>query len=288
MNSPKLIYPLPVSVITPAFNAARFLPRCLSTVSRQGVECEHIVVDDCSTDNTGEVLDRLKQTNPHLIVLRTPSNAGPMEARNLAINSARGRFLAFLDADDVWLPTKLSTQIAFMKCHGAALSFTDYRFMTEDARLVGPRLRGPAKIGWHMHHMTRYLGCLTIMVDRIFCPSFQFPALPHEIKAEDFLAWAQVIRQHGSAHRCPEDLARYSVVEGSRSSDGMGAARTVWKLYRQIEQLPFPQAVSYFICYAVFTMAKRLLCKPRQLMSTSEQRLFSLLTEPAIDKKNAN
>ena len=287
MISPESIYPLPVSVITPAYNAARFMPRCLATVTRQGVECEHIVIDDCSTDNTAEVLDRLKQTNPQLVFLRSPRNAGPMEARNLAIHNARGRFLAFLDADDVWLPSKLSKQIAFMESRGAALSFTDYRFMTEDARLVGPRLRGPAQIGWHLHHMTRYLGCLTIMVDRLLCPSFRFPAMPREIKAEDFLAWAQVIRKHGSAHRCPEDLARYSVVEGSRSSDGVGAARTVWALYREVEHFPFPQAAAYFVCYAAFTVAKRLLCKPRQMMPISEQTLFSLLTDPTMEE-NAN
>jgi glycosyltransferase involved in cell wall biosynthesis len=276
MISPESIYPLPVSVITPAYNAARFMPRCLATVTRQGVECEHIVIDDCSTDNTAEVLDRLKQTNPQLVFLRSPRNAGPMEARNLAIHNARGRFLAFLDADDVWLPAKLSKQIAFMEPRAAAISFTDYRFMTQDAHLVGARIRGPSQIGWHLHHMTRYLGCLTVMVDRVFCPDFHFPTVQREIKAEDFLAWAKIIREHGSAYRYPEDLARYSVVKGSRSSDGVGAACTVWDLYRNIECIPFPQAAAYFITYAAFTMAKRFICKPRHVMPLAEQSLFSL------------
>jgi len=279
MSSPKLPYPLPVSVVTPAYNAAQFLPRCVETVVRQGVECEHIVVDDCSTDDTAEVLERLRQTNPQLVILRAPRNAGPMEARNLAIRHARGRFLAFLDADDAWLPLKLCTQMAFMESRGAALSFTDYRFMSEDGRLVGRRLRGPTQIGWHLHHMTRYLGCLTVMVDRLSCPGFQFPVLPREFKAEDFLAWAHVIREHGSAHRCPEDLARYSVVEGSRSRDGTGAARTVWALYREVERIPLLQAAAYFSCYAAFAVAKRLLCKPRQAMPASEQALVSLIAD---------
>ncbi len=271
-----LTYKVPVSVVTPAHNAARFLPRCIAAVRRQGVECEHIVVDDCSEDNTSELLERLKETNPQLVVLRTPRNCGPMEARNLAVQHAHGRFLAFLDADDVWMPSKLSTQIAFMETHGAALSFTDYRFMSEDGRLVGRRLRGPVRIGWHMHHMTRYLGCLTIMIDRQQCPDFRFPALPREYKAEDFLAWAQLIREHGSAFRCPSDLARYSVVQGSRSSDGLGAARTVWSLYRKIERLPFLQAAFYFSCYAFFTFSKRLLCRPNRMTPVSEKQLFGL------------
>ncbi len=276
MNKPEVDYSLPVSVITPAYNASRFLARCLASVKSQGVECEHIVVDDCSTDNTVEVLDRLKLTNPQLVILRAARNAGPMEARNLAIHNARGRFLAFLDADDVWLPSKLNKQIGFMESRGAAISFTDYRFMTEDARLVGARIRGPSQIGWHLHHMTRYLGCLTVMVDRLLCPDFCFPTIRREIKAEDFLAWANIIREHGSAHRCPEDLARYSVVKGSRSSDGVGAAGTVWELYRNIERIPFPQAAAYFITYAAFTMAKRFICKPRHIMPIAEQSLFSL------------
>jgi glycosyltransferase involved in cell wall biosynthesis len=276
MIKPEGYYSLPVSVITPAFNASKFLPRCIASVKSQGVECEHIVIDDCSTDNTVEILDRLKLTNPQLVVLRSSRNAGPMEARNLAIHNARGRFLAFLDADDVWLPSKLSKQIAFMEARGAAISFTDYRFMTEDARLVGARVRAPSQIGWHLHHMTRYLGCLTVMVDRLFCPDFCFPKIRREIKAEDFLAWSKIIGVHESAHRCPEDLARYSVVKGSRSSNGVAAAATVWKLYRNIERIPFPQAVAYFIGYAAFTMAKRFICKPRRVMPINEQSLFSL------------
>lgn len=276
MNKSEIDYSLPVSIVTPAYNASRFLPRCLASVKSQGVKCEHIVVDDCSTDNTLEVLNRLKLTNPQLVILQSSRNAGPLEARNLAIQKARGRFLAFLDADDVWLPAKLSKQIAFMESRAAAISFTDYRFMTEDAHLVGARIRGPSQIGWHLHHMTRYLGCLTVMVDRVFCPDFHFPTVQREIKAEDFLAWAKIIREHGSAHRCPEDLARYSVVKGSRSSDGVGAACTVWDLYRNIECIPFPQAVAYFITYAAFTMAKRFICKPRHLMPLAEQLLFSL------------
>lgn len=276
MSLPESIYLFPVSIITPAYNASRFLPRCIATVANQGVEHEHIIVDDCSTDNTAEVLDRLKLINPQLVTLRSNCNVGPMEARNIAIQNARGRFLAFLDADDVWHRSKLAKQIAFMKSRGAALSFTDYRFMTEDAKFIGARLRGPREIGWHLHHMTRYLGCLTIMVDRLLCPTFHFPKITREIKAEDFLAWARVIQEHGSAYRCPEDLARYSVVEGSRSSNGLGAARTVWTLYREIEHIPLPQAATYFLAYAAFTMAKRFICKPCRIMPISDQKLFSL------------
>jgi teichuronic acid biosynthesis glycosyltransferase TuaG len=183
-------------------------------------------------------------------------------ARNLAISAARGRYLAFLDADDVWLPERLRCQTEFMLHTHAAISYTDYRFMSEDGTRVGRRLRGPRRIGWHLHHMTRYLGCLTVMVDRAQCPDFSFGTVSPEYRAEDFLAWSQLIRRQGHAYRCPHDLARYAVVANSRSSNGTRAARSVWCLYRRVEHIPTVLAAVYFVAYAAFSTMKRLACRP--------------------------
>jgi glycosyltransferase involved in cell wall biosynthesis len=252
-----------VSVITPAYNAGRFIARLVACVQQQeNVSYEHIIVNDASTDDTADRLQQLAFNDPRIRLINCPKNVGVVMARNLAIKAARGRFLAFLDADDVWLPEKLSRQTDFMLRTHAAISYTDYRFMSEDGRLIGRRICGPRRVGWHMHHMTRYLGCLTVVVDRTQCPDFSFGTVSPKYRAEDFLAWSKLIRQHGYAYRCPHDLARYAVVANSRSSNKAQAARSVWRLYRDIEYLPALQAGFYFVTYAFFASIKGFLCRP--------------------------
>jgi teichuronic acid biosynthesis glycosyltransferase TuaG len=253
-----------VSIITPVYNAGRFLPRLFESVRDQyGFAYEHILVDDCSSDNSLQIMREYAEANANTRVIAAPENKGPVVARNIAINAASGKYLAFLDADDYWLPDKLFVHTQFMERAGCAISFTDYRFVSEDGTLVGRRLRGPNRVGWALHHMTRYLGCLTIMVNRERCPDFIFPDISPSIRAEDFLAWANVIKRDGPALRCKHDLARYSVVENSRSSGSYKAAKSVWLLYRSVEGLSLSRAAMYFSVYAVFTFFKRIWFKPR-------------------------
>lgn len=252
-----------ISVITPVYNASRFLPRVIKSVQHQhDVNYEHIIVDDCSTDDSLAVLKALAEDDERIKIIQFTNNRGVVEARNLAISQAKGRYLAFLDADDLWLTDKLQIQSRFMQETGAALSFSDYRFISEDGGKIGRLLRGPNRIGWSLHHMTRYLGCLTIMVDREKCPGFSFGDVSSEYRAEDFLAWSKIIKKNGSAVRCPYDLARYAVVMNSRSSSGSRAAKSVWRLYRDIEGIALFPAIVYFIIYVAFATMKRIYCRP--------------------------
>lgn len=255
--------PILCSVITPVYNATHFLPRVVECVREQGVPLEHIFVDDCSTDDSLNVLHELAKDNPQIRVFKLSHNQGPAAARNHAIAKATGKYLAFLDSDDLWLPEKCSVQTRFMEKTDAAISFTDYRYISEDGSLVGRRLRGPNRIGWSMHHMTRYLGCLTIMINRQKCPDFHFPNISIEYRAEDFYAWSLVLQKYAPAVRVPHDLARYAVVDNSRSSQAVRAAKSVWKLFRKKEKLPFAEAAFYFASYCIFTLAKRRLLKPQ-------------------------
>lgn len=260
-----------VSVITPNFNGSKYLRRALDAVNKQRVSYEHIIVDDCSTDQSWEQLQGLKEEYPKLKIFRLDQNQGPVVARNKAIALARGRFLAFLDVDDFWLPHKLETQIQFMLNTNCALSFSDYRFVTEDGLKVGRRLKGFNTIDWHLHHCTRYLGCLTIVLDKTKFTDFKFPDVHHSYRAEDFLAWALCISTTGPALRCPYDLARYSIVPKSRSSNALSAAISVWKLYRYVEELSIYKSVFYFFVYVCSVTWKRLWyypCVSRELVDT--------------------
>jgi len=252
-----------VSVITPAFNASRFLPRLIKCVQEQvGVDYEHIVIDDCSSDDTLVVLKALSLNDHRINIIQLNSNRGVVEARNAGISQAKGRFLAFLDADDIWMPGKLKIQSQFMLDKGIALSFSDYRFISEDGDKVGLLLKGFNRIGWSLHHTTRYLGCLTIMLDRERCTDFTFGDVSPEYRAEDFLAWSKIIKEVGPAVRCPFDLARYAVVINSRSRSGSRAAKSVWRLYRDVEKIPILTSFVYFFLYITFSTVKRIYCRP--------------------------
>lgn len=255
-------YPPLVTVITPCFNGLRFIARVVESVRQQNYPVEHIIVDDCSADGSWALLQQLSQEYPWLKPVRLEQNSGPVVARNCAIELAQGRFLAFLDVDDFWLPHKLQTQIDFMLLKDCVLSFSDYRFVSEDGRKIGRRLHGFDQIGWHLHHMTRYLGCLTIVLDREKYPDFKIPDVNPAVRAEDFLAWSACIQRHGTALRCPHDLARYAVVKNSRSSGKKRAAGSVWKLYRDTERISLPFVLFYFIVYALGVSWKRYWNRP--------------------------
>lgn len=253
-----------VSVITPVYNAVHYLPQVIQSVQSQRTVCvEHILVDDGSTDGSLALLKELSAGNSTIRIYSLAKNSGPIIARNFGIERATGRYIAFLDADDSWLPEKCSIQTAFMEKTGAAITFTDYRFVSADGTLIGRRLRGPSTVNWAIHHMTRYLGCLTVMIDRRKVPNFSIPNISPSVRAEDFLAWSHVIKTAGPARRVPFDLARYTVVPRSRSSNLLSNVKSVWLLYRRIEKINFLSAAVFMLFFLMFSSAKRILCRPR-------------------------
>lgn len=194
--------------------------------------------------------------------------------------------MAFLDVDDFWLPQKLQTQIEFMLKKNCVMSFSDYRFVSEDGVRIGRRLQGFKQIGWHLHHMTRYLGCLTIVLDREKYPDFRMPDIDSKILAEDFAAWSRYITRFGPVMRCPYDLARYAVVPGSRSASKKSSL-SVWYLYRHLERIPMHVAAFYFSAYAIGVLWKRYWNRPFMSRSEIDQDFEWSLLRAAEAKRGA-
>lgn len=244
-----------VSVVTPVWNAAATLGETVASVRAQSLaDWEMLLVDDGSTDGSGALAARLAAAEPRIGVLSHPTRLGAAAARNRAIRAARGRFIAFLDADDLWRPEKLALQIGFMRARGHPFTFTAYRRIAADGRPLGT-VRPPAAVTRAGLLRGNVIGCLTAVYDTGFFGKVEMPPIA---RRQDYGLWLELLRRTAQAHALPEVLADYRVAPGSLSAGKLGAAGDTWRLYREHEGLPRLRAGYYFLHYAVRSVAKRL------------------------------
>lgn len=239
-----------VSIITPVYNAARWLPETLATVRAQTFGgWEHILADDGSSDGSVAIVETAAAGDERFRLLRMPRNGGPSAARNLALNAARGRFIAFLDADDLWLPEKLARSIEWMTAHNHGFIYHDYRHISHDGSRIGALIAGPEELNLRTLHTRRGTGLLSVVLDREKIANFQFPQGCRYLH-EDFCAWLSLIQRGYRGHRLAADLGRYRLSAHSRSSNKFTAAAQSWKIYREASGLPPARAASWWMQYA--------------------------------------
>ena len=239
-----------VSIITPVYNGARWLLETLASVQAQTLtDWEHILVDDGSEDASITIIEEAARLDPRVHLLHTTRNGGPAAARNLAIEAARGRFIAFVDADDLWLPEKLERSLSWMTAQGYAFIYHDYRIISQDGSRVGALIAGPEELNLHTLHTQRGTGCLSVVVDREQIPRLRFPDGCRHLH-EDFCAWLSLIQQGYIGHRLPADLARYRMTAYGRSANKLSGALKVWRIYRRFSRLSLTRAASWWLQYA--------------------------------------
>ncbi len=243
-----------VSIVTPVWNAAVTLAETVASVRAQTFpDWEMLLVDDGSTDGSRALAEGLAAADPRLRVLVQAGNTGAAAARNRAIRAARGRFIAFLDADDLWRPEKLARQVPALQA-GQPLVFAAYRRIAADGRPLGI-VRSPARVSRAGLLKGNVIGCLTAVYDSAALGRVEMPPLA---RRQDYALWLELLRRTPHAHGLPEVLADYRVRAGSLSGDKAAAARATWALLREIEGLPRHRAAWYFAHYAVGGVAKRL------------------------------
>lgn len=247
--------PPTVTVITPAFNAQGFIRQTMESVLRQvWTDLEHIVVDDCSTDGTASVVAELARRDRRIRVLQTPMNSGQWAARNMALDHAKGRFLAFLDSDDLWDADKLAQQVPFASKSEGAITFTGYRVITEAGEVMG-RVNGrPERITYAGMLAGHRIGCLTAMLDRSRVGRLRFgpPA-----GAEDLGLWLELLRTQTVASGLDVELASYRIRHASASRNKWRYVSKVWEVYRA-QPISVPRKLYYFACYGVRGVRKHL------------------------------
>ncbi len=203
-----------VSVIMPSYNTAKFIPESINSVlSQTYTNWELIIVDDCSSDNTDEVVKPFL-SDGRIKYLKNEKNSGAAVSRNYALREANGRYIAFLDSDDLWEKEKLEKQIAFMEKNGYAFSYTDYIIIDENSEPVGQSVTGPKKITEHGMYNYCWLGCLTVMYDTQTVGLIQIEDIK---KNNDYAMWLKICKK-ANCYLLKENLGRYRKRSGSISN----------------------------------------------------------------------
>ena len=221
----------------PAWRVTGTLQAAVASVQGQSrTDWELIIIDDASQDATADLARALAAADPRIVVLQQAQNGGAAQARNRGIRAARGRYIAFLDADDLWLPAKLDRQIAFMQATGAALSYTGF------LRDNGGRQRAvrvPPTVSHAQLLRGNVIGCLTAIYDVAQLGRVEMPDLRMR---QDYALWLKILRRIPVAHGLAEVLAVHHRRADSLSSGLLRGLRATWTVYRQAEGLGRMQA----------------------------------------------
>jgi teichuronic acid biosynthesis glycosyltransferase TuaG len=240
-----------VSVVVPTYNSERFIRRALESVlTQQYSSIEVMVADDASTDLTVSIVEEMQADDSRIILLKSRENRGAAFSRNRAIAASRGKYIAFLDADDWWAPNKLRDQIEFMNRLGAAFSFTAYRIASEDGRDLNRTVdtHSPQSVDYEaMLKKRATLGCSTVIINRSCIPNLQMPSLR---TGQDYALWLSILRQGWRAYCLRAPLTTYRLVAGSISRNKFRKALRQWEIYRRHERIPLLRSAWYFLHYA--------------------------------------
>ncbi len=237
-----------ISVITPAYNSARYIEDAISSVQEQTFKnWEMVIVDDASTDSTVDRVHFLRKQDPRIKLLCNTRNKGPGPTRNLSIRSSKGRYIAFLDSDDKWLPDKLTHQLDFMQSKNSIFSFTSYEIIDESGQPLDRIVAAPDSLSYSELLKNTAIGCLTVMIDRTRVTNLRMPDIPSR---QPLVLWLRILKQHGPAYGINEVLAQYRVRPDSVSSNKINVARQVWRVYRDYEKLDIVTSMKFFVSYA--------------------------------------
>lgn len=246
-----------VSIIVPVYNAEDYIVDTIESVRRQTWEdWELLLVLDGCTDGTERAVSAYcAQAGDSRIRLLRQSNQGAAAARNYGLAQARGRFIAYLDADDLWKPDKLEKQVAFVLEKEAAFSFTGYEFADAQGNGTGKVVRIPASLAYRDALKNTTIFTSTVMFDTERIPR-ELLCMP-QVKSEDTALWWKVLRQGYTARGLDENLTLYRRAGSSLSSNKVEAVRRIWNLYRSQEGLGVVRSAYYFCFWAVRAVLRR-------------------------------
>lgn len=247
-----------VSIIIPVYNAEKYIRETVASVKAQTYEnWELLLVEDGSFDASRQLLTEMtEKENDERVRLICQENSGVAKARNKGLSEATGRFISYLDADDLWSADKLEKQLAFMEEKQAAFSFTGYEFANEEGKGTGKIVKVPETLSYRQALKNTTIFTSTVMFDteKIEKDKLKMPV----IKSEDTALWFSVLRTGHTAYGLNENLVRYRRGGESLSSNKLEALKRIWNLYRKAEQLSVPYSMYNFCFWALRAVKRRI------------------------------
>lgn len=253
----KLLNKPTVSIITPVYNSAKYIEDTINSVRQQSYEdFEMILVDDCSKDNSREIIENITKIDNRIQYMLLEKNSGAAVARNTGIKAARGKYIAFLDSDDVWKEEKLTKQLSFMEKNNVFFTYTAFETISEDNEVYQDFVGVPERLNYTQLLKNTAIACSTVIIDRTSIGDFEMPLVR---KGQDTATWLKLLRESVSyAYGINEVLSSYRKVKGSISDDKISALKRTWNTYRNIEKLPLYKSVYYFSWYMYNAIKKRI------------------------------
>ncbi|MES9898023.1 MAG: glycosyltransferase family 2 protein [Sedimenticola sp.] len=237
-----------VSIITPVRNGQRYLNEAIESVSAQTYpDWEMIIINDNSNDDSLKIANTYAEQDSRIKVFSSSESVGAAGARNLGISKSVGRYIAFLDSDDAWLPDKLKKQIAFMQANNFVFTYTSYKRVNAEGNTISDVIVPPSIDRQQLLTKSR-IGCLTVIYDTDFFGEIKMPLIA---KRQDLGFWLLLLKHPVKAYGLRECLGRYRTHTQSLSENKISAAFYTWKLFRNHEHMPLFVSLYYFSWYAV-------------------------------------
>jgi teichuronic acid biosynthesis glycosyltransferase TuaG len=239
-----------VSIITPVFNCEKYLNETINSVLSQTYSnWEWLLVDDCSSDDSLKIIEKFASSDSRIKVFHLDVNSGSGPARNLAIKNATGKYISFLDSDDIWIPERLEQHIAFMVKGNYAFSHSSYGYLNENGTIMPKIFRVSSKSVDYKGLLKRTeISCLTAIYDQEQLGKYYMPDLRRK---QDYGLWLSILKSGVKSVPYPQVLAYYRQREGSATSSKYGLILKHYRFLRQNENLGPWSSMKYTIYWAV-------------------------------------
>jgi glycosyltransferase involved in cell wall biosynthesis len=248
-----------VSIITPSFNSEKFIAKTIESVQNQTHQnWEMIIVDDCSTDNTACIIEQFLANDNRIRFFQLEKNSGAGIARETAISKAKGDYIAFLDADDLWKPLKLEKQLQFLKDNKTPFTFSFYDCIDEEGNALNKRVEAPKNLSYRQLFFCNYVGNLTGIYEVNY---FGKIAISATRKRQDWMVWLTILKKIKRAKPVPESLAYYRLRDNSLSASKVDLLKHNFAIYRSFHGFSYVASLFIMIGF-LFT---QLIIKPRYI-----------------------
>ena len=248
-----------VSIITPSFNSEKFISETIQSVQNQTYKnWEMIIVDDCSSDETVSIITRMALLDNRIQLFQSEKNSGTGIARNTALGKSKGRYISFLDADDLWKPQKLEKQIDFLKTNDLPFTFSFYDCIDEEGKPLNKKVEAPRNLSYRQLFFCNYVGNLTGIYDVNY---FGKIAISSIRKRQDWMHWLTILKKVKTAQLIPESLAFYRIRKNSISASKLDLVKHNFTVYRTFHRF---NIVVSLLCMAGFLFTQ-LIIKPHYI-----------------------